>query len=90
MAKAIVINLTNTTLHLYTHAGESVSVLPSHGKSVTIDAKFMEWIAPHPNNLRVLYYLNDQGQRVTDLTPPPDTTDTTNVAVTTPHSQPTN
>jgi hypothetical protein len=71
MAKAVVVNLTDKTVTLQTHDGDSVSVPPTTpGRSARIDAKFMEWITPHPNQIKVLYYIDNQGQRVNELPQP--------------------
>jgi hypothetical protein len=69
MAKAVVINISGTTKHLHTHEGDSVTVLSSN-KSVAIDAKFVQWIPPHPSEIQILYYIDDKGNRVKELPDP--------------------
>ena len=75
ITRAVVVNLTKRTLHPRTHEGDSVSIPPNtNGRSVTINYKFLQCIAPHPNDLRVLYYMDDSGNRYEKLPesdPPP-------------------
>jgi len=70
MAKAVVLNLTDRAITLRTHDGDSVTVPPSHSRPAQINAAFLNWMPPNPQQLKILYYINDQGQRVNDLNPP--------------------